>query len=146
MSLLFLCWLGSVAGFAFTLPTGSGKVSTSNLAANLPPVVVATSTSLTGASPLSVTFTGSGSSDPDGDALTYEWRDADNFSTLSTQANPVLTFTPQTPRANTVITNFNVQLVVRDSKGLATSSQVFKVSLTAANRPPVVVATSTSLT
>ncbi|MEZ0610019.1 RICIN domain-containing protein, partial [Fibrella sp. WM1] len=112
------------------LATSSQVFKVSLTAANRPPVVVATSTSLTGASPLSVTFTGSGSSDPDGDALTYEWRDADNFSTLSTQANPVLTFTPQTPRANTVITNFNVQLVVRDSKGLATSSQVFKVSLT----------------
>ncbi len=44
---------------------------------NSPPVAVIAATSTVGDSPLSVTFDGSGSSDPDGDALSYSWNFGD---------------------------------------------------------------------
>ena len=105
---------------------------------NRPPVVVTTTTSLTGASPLSVTFTGSGSSDPDGDALTYDWQDATTFSTLSTQPNPVLTFSLVTVPGGTK-TTFGVRLVLRDSQGAQAISPTFTVSLT--TTPPIATTT-----
>ena len=97
--------------------------------ANRPPVVVATSTSLTGTSPLSVTFTGDKSYDPDGDQLFYEWAFSDG--TYLNVANPVKTFTPQTGQHGSgSITRFTAQLTVTDSKAQRSTSQVFNISLT----------------
>jgi PKD repeat protein len=42
-------------------------------AGNNPPVAVASANPTSGPAPLTVQFTGSGSSDPDGDAITYSW-------------------------------------------------------------------------
>ncbi|GAB3790688.1 hypothetical protein GCM10028818_61160 [Spirosoma horti] len=96
--------------------------------ANRPPVVVATTTSLTGTSPLSVTFTGDKSYDPDGDQLFYEWAFSDG--TYLNIANPVKTFTTQVGQHGSgSITRFTAQLTVTDSKGLRSTSQVFNISL-----------------
>ncbi|GAB3707646.1 hypothetical protein GCM10027592_41980 [Spirosoma flavus] len=120
------------------------EVNTKSSAVNRPPVVVATSTSLSGTSPLSVTFTGDKSSDPDGDQLFYEWAFSDG--TYLNVANPVKVFTTQTgPHGSGTINNFTGQLTVTDSKGQRSTSQVFYISLQKANQAPVAVATSTSL-
>jgi PKD repeat protein len=53
---------------------------------NVPPVAVVGANPQSGAAPLDVSFTGSGSSDPEGGTLTYLWEFGDTAT--STQANP----------------------------------------------------------
>ncbi|GAB3949044.1 hypothetical protein GCM10028805_24750 [Spirosoma harenae] len=100
--------------------------------ANQPPVVVATSTSLTGTSPLSVTFTGSTSYDPDGDPITYAWDFGDGGT--STLANPVHVFTPILGRQGVPQFGFSVKVVVSDNKGGVSATKTFQVTVT--NPPP----------
>jgi glucose/arabinose dehydrogenase len=58
---------------------------------NLPPNPVASASPESGPAPLAVGFTGSGSSDPEGDSLTYDW-DFGDGSAHSTAANPTHTY------------------------------------------------------
>ncbi len=58
--------------------------------ANLPPVANATASPTTGATPLTVNFSSAGSSDPEGQTLSYAWDFGDQTS--STVANPVHTY------------------------------------------------------
>jgi glucose/arabinose dehydrogenase/PKD repeat protein len=63
-------------------------------AANRAPVAVATANPTTGPAPLTVAFDGRGSSDPDGQALTYAWDlDGDGAYDDSTSATPSWTYT-----------------------------------------------------
>ena len=57
---------------------------------NQTPVSIAAGNPTTGTAPLDVTFSSAGSSDPEGQPLTYLWTFGDN--TTSTQANPVHTY------------------------------------------------------
>lgn len=59
---------------------------------NQPPVAVASATPVYGTPPLTVQFTGSGSYDPEGAALTYSWDFGDGMPP-SALANPVHTYT-----------------------------------------------------
>jgi glucose/arabinose dehydrogenase/PKD repeat protein len=62
---------------------------------NQPPTVVTSAQPTEGPAPLTVTFSSAGTSDPEGDPLTYSWAFGDN--TTSTQANPVHTYTAKGP-------------------------------------------------
>lgn len=88
---------------------------------NRNPVAAATATPTNGHAPLAVQFNGSGSSDPDGDPLTYSWNFGDGGT--STQTNPSHTYT-----VNNVYT---AVLTVRDNRsGVATASIVITVGNT----------------
>lgn len=104
------------------------------LAVNLPPVAVATQNVQYGPSPLSVTFNGAGSSDPENGPITYSWNFGDG-SPISTSANPshVFTASPGVP------TSYTVTLTVTDNIGQSAST-VLLVSVN--NTPPVVDITS----
>jgi len=87
---------------------------------NQPPVAVATSTALTGPTPLTVSFRGDASTDPDGDPLTYAWDFGDGTS--STLANPTKVFSGATAQG------FTVRLTVSDGRGLS-DSKTLQVSI-----------------
>ncbi|MEZ0542174.1 RICIN domain-containing protein [Fibrella arboris] len=110
---------------------GGVEISATPATSNRAPVVVATSTSLTGSSPLSVTFTGNRSSDPDGDPITYQWDFGDG--SFSTDANPVKVFTIQPGRQGVPQTSYSVKLTVSDNRGGIASSQSLLVSLRSAS-------------
>jgi PKD repeat protein len=85
-----------------------------------PPVALAQATSPTsGPAPLSVTFKGDGSSDPDGVIAAYDWDFGDG--TGSTLANPSKTY--QTPGT------YPVTLVVLDNTGLSSASQPITITV-----------------
>lgn len=103
-----------------------------NGSVNLPPVVVATQSVQFGPGPLTVNFTGSGSSDPENGPLTYNWNFGNGTSTL---ANPTQVFT--SPPG--VVTTYNVVLTVTDNAGQSTTQNLL-VSVN--NTPPSVNITS----
>ena len=71
---------------------------------NQPPVAVASVSPLGGVAPLTVQFTGSGSSDPEFTTLTYSWDFGDGGN--STQADPAHTYTsPGTYTATLTVTD-----------------------------------------
>ena len=78
------------------------------IGANRPPVAVAKANVTSGAAPLTVTFDGSASGDPDGSSLTYDWNFGDG-TPHSTAVKPVHTFIA----AGT----FTVTLKVTDPQG-----------------------------
>jgi glucose/arabinose dehydrogenase/type 1 glutamine amidotransferase len=87
---------------------------------NQPPVAVAAANPTGGAAPLTVQFTSAGSSDPDGEPLTYAWDFTTNGSTDATTANTSFTYP-----ANG---QYTATLTVRDPGGrTATASVVITV-------------------
>jgi glucose/arabinose dehydrogenase len=110
-------------------------------AANNPPQAVATANPTSGPAPLTVQFTGSGSSDPDGDPITYSW-DLNGDGTFgdSTATNPSFTYTT----AGT----YPARLRVTDSHGISSDSAPVTITVGAGNTPPtpVIDTPSSSLT
>ena len=94
-------------------------------AGNRPPVADATATPTTGNAPLTVTFNGSGSSDPDGNPLSYAWDlDGDGAFDDATSAQTTYTYTTAGTRT--------ASLRVTDSQGASgTDSVVITVGNTA---------------
>jgi glucose/arabinose dehydrogenase len=97
------------------------------VAANQPPVAVATANPTSGPTPLTVNFNGSGSSDPDGDPITYAWDlDGDGLYDDSTAAQPTFTYTQSG--------TYTTRLRVTDSLGASGLSD--PMVITAGNTPP----------
>jgi glucose/arabinose dehydrogenase len=100
--------------------------------ANRPPVAVATASPTTGAAPLTVTFDGTGSSDPDGDILSYAWDlDGDGAYDDSTATRPTWTYTASG--------SYAVKLRVTDPGGLSGAATV---TVNVGNTPPTATITA----
>jgi glucose/arabinose dehydrogenase len=105
--------------------------------ANNPPSAVATANPTSGPAPLTVQFNGSGSSDPDGDALSYSWDlNGDGTYGDSTAANPSFTYAS----AGT----YAVRLRVTDARGASSVSAPVTITVGAGNTPPTAVIDSPS--
>ena len=94
--------------------------------ANSPPVAVATANPASGITPLTVSFSGTGSSDPDGGTLTYAW-DLDADGAFDDSTSPTASFTYTQPGI------YNAQLRVTDPQG---ASDTDTVQITAGNSAP----------
>jgi glucose/arabinose dehydrogenase len=111
------------------------------LGANNPPTAVATANPTNGPAPLTVQFNGSGSSDPDGDPLTYSWDlNGDGTYGDSTAVNPSFTYSTAGTYAAT--------LRVTDSHAASTVSAPVTITVGSGNTPPtpVIDSPSSSLT
>jgi glucose/arabinose dehydrogenase len=96
---------------------------------NHAPLAVATASPTSGAAPLTVNFDGSGSSDPDGDNLSYAWDlDDDGAFDDSTQARPTYTYT--------ATGSHTAALKVTDSSG---ATDTDSVTITVGNTRPTAV-------
>jgi glucose/arabinose dehydrogenase len=96
---------------------------------NQPPTAVAAANPTSGPAPLTVSFDGRSSSDPDGDALTYAW-DLDGDGAFDDAATATATFTYTQPG------NYTVMLQVTDPSGASGTSSV---TISAGNTPPTAV-------
>jgi PKD repeat protein len=86
-------------------------------AANRPPAAAIAATPTAGAAPLVIRFDGSGSADPDGNTLTYQWSFGDG-SPAQTSTTPAVSHTYATSGTRTAT------LTVRDTAGLTNSASV----------------------
>jgi len=124
-----LLWDTRNAALYYLLNSGNTssvwRVTYSASTVNHPPVAVATASPTSGAAPLAVSFNGAGSSDPDGDPLTYGWTFGDGGT--SSAQNPAHTYTTSG--------TFNATLIVTDSKGAP--SQPATVTIRPGTTPPV---------
>ena len=98
------------------------------IAGNQPPTAVANGNPVTGQAPLPVVFSSAGSSDPEGQPLTYSWAFGDGGT--STQANPTHTY--QTAG------QFTARLTVSDG---ATSTVSSEVTIRVGNPPTATILT-----
>jgi glucose/arabinose dehydrogenase/PKD repeat protein len=120
----------------YTVLNGGGQVHriryTGN--ANRSPHALAVASPVTGGVPLTVNFDASGSSDPDGDALTFLWNYGDG--------SPVAELTtPTTSHTYTRLGQYEATLRVRDSRG-ATSNTPVRIGIDAGNSAPQVTITA----
>ena len=97
---------------------------------NQPPVAQASANPTTGPTPLVVNFSSAGSSDPEGQPLTYAWNFGDN--TTSTAANPTHTYTTPGP--------YQVRLTVSDGVNSTISAPL---SISAGSRPTATILSPT---
>jgi len=96
---------------------------------NRPPVAALSASPTTGSTPLTVSFNGGASSDPDGDTMTYLWDFGDGSEETQTT-------TPTTSHVYATSGTFTASLTVRDARG-ATSEQAATVRIDAGNAAPV---------
>ena len=99
---------------------------------NTPPTAVASANPASGLAPLPVQFSSTGSNDPDGDPITFDW----DFGDGNVGTGPAPQHTYQPPSGTRVAT-----LTVRDNHGAVTTASV---TITVGNRPPVATIASPS--
>ncbi|MEB8330272.1 PKD domain-containing protein [Flavobacteriaceae bacterium KMM 6897] len=99
---------------------------------NEAPVAIASANPLSGDAPLTVAFTGSGSTDDFGIA-SYLWEFGDVAGSTSTEADPSFEFTE--------VGVYTVTLTVTDDEGL-TNSTTLEITVNTPNEAPVAIATS----
>jgi cytochrome c len=80
------------------------------------PIASASANPTSGNAPLTVQFSSAGTSDPDGDAITYAWDFTTDGTIDSTAANPSFTFTSNG--------EFTTTLTVRDSTGRSSTASL----------------------
>jgi PKD repeat protein len=102
------------------------------LTSDLPPTAVARATPTSGPVPLSVAFSGTASSDPDGTVVGYSWDFGDGQT--STQPNPNHTYSSAA--------TYTVTLTVTDNSG-STASQSLLITATVAHPPAPLLASVT---
>ena len=105
---------GDLVYLSFGDEAGTGSVHRI-VYGNRPPVPVASATPSQGVAPLAVTLSAAGSTDPDGEPLTYEW-DLDSNGSLDETGPSVSHTYPAGAHTAT--------LTVRDARGLAASDTV----------------------
>jgi glucose/arabinose dehydrogenase/PKD repeat protein len=93
---------------------------------NQPPVAAITADPISGPAPLTVAFDGAGSTDPDGDPITYAW-DLDDDGAFDDSMSPTPSFT------YTQAGTYTPDLRVSDPSG---ATDVSSVTITAGNSPP----------
>jgi PKD repeat protein len=115
--LAFLCWVPVVWSYVYL----------AYFSTNQPPTAVAQASPTTGAAPLTVSFNGTGSSDPDpGDTLAYAWDlDGDGAFDDASTAQATYTYTTQG--------TYSATLRVTDSHG---ASDTDTVPIAVGNTPP----------
>ena len=107
--------------------------------ANQPPTAVATASPTVGPAPLQVAFNGAGSSDPEGDALTYSW-DLDGDGVFGDATEPSVTWTFSS--AGT----YDSVLRVTDPAGAFDLSSVLRISVGNTAPQPSITTPAASLT
>lgn len=115
---------GASSALYYTTYAGGGQVRRIAQAANRAPQVSATATPTSGAVPLSVRLDASGSTDPDGDALTFSWSFGDGTANAS---GAIVTHSYAAAGRYTAV------VTVTDSKGARGTASV---QIEAGNRPP----------
>ncbi|WP_208719251.1 PQQ-dependent sugar dehydrogenase [Corallococcus sicarius] len=125
---------GSAQALYYTTYANGGEIRriTYTGTANRPPSAAVSATPRTGTAPLAVSFSGAGSADPDGDALTYLWTFGDGTSAQTTTAT--------TSHSYTANGTYTASLTVRDARGA--SSAAVTVRIDVGNTAPVVTITS----
>lgn len=118
----------------YTTYAGGGQVRRIASTVNRSPIVSVQATPRTGQPPLAVRFDGSGSSDPDGDALTYDW-DFDDGTAHATTATANHTYSGPG--------RYDPTLTLRDSRGAVSSASV---RIDVGNTAPTVAITSPATT
>ncbi|MFY2556995.1 PQQ-dependent sugar dehydrogenase [Corallococcus terminator] len=127
---------GTGQALYYTTYAGGGEVHriTFTDTSNRRPMAAITAFPTQGSIPLTVTFNGGASSDPDGDSLTYLWTFGDG--TPVTQTSSATTIHDYTTNGT-----YMASLTVRDSSG-ATSTQAARIRIDAGNTAPTVSITS----
>jgi glucose/arabinose dehydrogenase/PKD repeat protein len=122
------------ANLAVGDPGGGTIQQISSCGGNCPPIAMATATPSNGEAPLQVQFDASGSSDPEGNSLTYDWDlDGDGNFGDSSAVNPSFTYTTGG--------TYDVKVRVTDSHG---ASDTFSLEVQVGNTPPTATITAPS--